>query len=144
MELSQEMIIDIAMNAAGYVIVSILAVIIYTIFQKKDTETIGASTSAALIVKRAPAKNIRNERPVNEKIEFINFLTDSNSTEDKADLVQDEEIPIKIENNTARRDRSDIIRIAKEMLKAGADNDRIMGVLPISMAELSLLTLANK
>lgn len=43
-----------------------------------------------------------------------------------------------------RRDRVDIIRIAREMLKAGADNRRIQQVLPVSEAELALLTMQNQ
>ena len=43
-----------------------------------------------------------------------------------------------------RRDRVNIIRIAREMLKAGADNRRIQQVLPVSEAELALLTMQNQ
>lgn len=43
-----------------------------------------------------------------------------------------------------RRDRVDIIRIAREMLRAGADNRRIQQVLPVSEAELALLTMQNQ
>jgi hypothetical protein len=46
-------------------------------------------------------------------------------------------------NAAARRDRADIIRIAKEMMKAGATAEKIKGVIPISEAELSLLSIGK-
>ncbi|MEA3296436.1 MAG: hypothetical protein U9R56_01055 [candidate division Zixibacteria bacterium] len=43
--------------------------------------------------------------------------------------------------DTPRNHRADIIKIARRMIKAGATNEKIKKVLPISEAELSLLSL---
>ena len=45
--------------------------------------------------------------------------------------------------NGERRDRSEIIRIARTMVKAGASDEKIKRLIPISDAELSLLSMSK-
>ena len=126
MDLSSSMILDMALNIAGYLAAGALSVIVYSALNNRRTET----TAAPVLAANVPA--VTPPRPSESRGSFVSLATpDPTPCQQKAAPAA----------RPARTDRSDIHRIAREMIKAGASADKIQRVLPISEAELQLLTL---
>ena len=136
MELSQDILIEIGLNALGYIIVSILSIMIYSMF-KGGNKFVVLNKSKSVIDENYTGKKeiLKNKNAASDNANFISFGTSRNANNVVSEAVK---------NNTARRDRSQIIRIAREMIKAGANEEKIMSVLPISEAELAILNITNK
>lgn len=129
MELSSNVILDMALNIAGYLAAGALSVIVYSAFNNRRTETRPAPAMAAT----APSVTPPPARKKNA--DFVSFDAPA-SAATTARRKSDSPAP-----RVDRSDRTDIHRIAREMIKAGATVDKIQRVLPISEAELQLLTL---
>ncbi len=141
MEISQDLIIDVALNAAGYIAAAALALTVFSLFRKKN----GATTTAATSPLKADGAVPDWSEPVSvkatrsgAKMEVLS-LTDT-SSEGAGELKP------KVENkpDAGRRDRSEIIRVAREMLKAGATSEKITSILPISQAEVAMLSAGKR
>lgn len=133
MEISQDFLIDLALNIGGYVLAGALSVLLYSIFMRKKNAPAPVPTTSV-----PPAETISAdiEPPVQtRRIEFIRL----------GDKAEDEpKVSRETSTGTARRDRAEIIRIARNMLKAGAPIDRIKRVLPVSESELALLDMSKR
>ena len=141
MELSQDLIIDVALNAAGYIAATALALTVFSLFRKKN----GASTTTATSPQKTDGAVPDWSAPISvkttrsgAKMEFLN-LSD-NSSEGAGELKP------KVEDRPDgdRRDRSEIIRVAREMLKAGATSEKITSILPISQTEVAMLSAGRR
>ncbi|MHA1795922.1 MAG: hypothetical protein ACTSUK_07410 [Promethearchaeota archaeon] len=135
MELSQEILIETGLNVLGYLIVSMLSIMIYSMFKGKDKSVTLSKNQSTIDENRICDKKILKNENTPDMTNFISFGS-SKTTED---VVSE---PVKA--NSIRRDRPQIIRIARDMIKAGASEENIMRVLPISEAELSILSMTNK
>jgi len=130
MELSNDMILDIALNAAGYIAAGFLAIVIYSMFGARRRKR------QAL----APAVRRTKARPESKAIDAEGQFISLAGTPSAPPTT-----PVAAATKPAARrrtdygDRADVVRIAKEMLKAGASSERIQRLLPISEAELMLL-----
>ena len=132
MELSSSMIIDIALNAAGYIAAGILSVTIYSMFTRRQVIS-GKAT--------VPSRKTATEHPpTREAVTDKNFqFVDFAGAQPEVNKSEEATHQVPAATGRGRKDRADIIRVAREMLKAGASADRIQKVLPISEAELTLL-----
>ncbi|MEA1981484.1 MAG: hypothetical protein U9N54_10990 [candidate division Zixibacteria bacterium] len=135
MELSQDILIEVGLNALGYIIVSILSIMVYSMFKRQNKTVTNAENKFAMDESNSDKGKILKNENVSDNANFISFGTSRN-----ANNIAPEEA----KNNTARRDRPQIIRIAREMIKAGANEEKIMSLLPISEAELAILNMTNK
>ncbi|RKX22782.1 MAG: hypothetical protein DRP35_01090 [Candidatus Zixiibacteriota bacterium] len=135
MELSQDILIEVGLNALGYIIVSIFSIMVYSMFKRQNKTITNAENKLAINEINSDKGKILKNKNVSDNVNFISFDTSRN-----ANNIANEEA----KNNTARRDRSQIIRIAREMIKAGANEKKIMSLLPISEAELAILNMTNK
>ena len=137
MEFSQDMLIDLSLNVAGYLIAGLLGMTIYSIFRRQESKQV-LTTNAS-------------DMPVEEKT-FVpvpiksNQVTPSPATSASKNFIQfGKQQDVTAEATPEkRRDRSEILRIALQMISAGATTEKIKQVLPISEAELSLLQLSKK
>ncbi len=134
MDISTLMLTDIALNLIGYLAAGALAVLIYAAF-RRDRRQAATSQPAGEEVAEAPAPIRRPER---SKVEFVRLGEEA----DPSAAITGENLHA-VDNPQFRRDRSEIFRVAHRMLDAGASQDRIRLVLPISEAELALLNLTR-
>lgn len=146
MELSQEMLIDLALNAAGYLIAALLGVTLYSICTHKKRQSTVTTTEKAPVtspVQTEQADLLQKELSEPEtlrKMEFIKFgSTPVMSPESVKKPVQ----PKTANLQNSRPTKVEIIKLARKMLSAGAPTENIKKVLPISDAELALLQLNN-
>ncbi len=135
MDISSDFFVDMFLNLVGYLAAGALGVVVYpTLAQWLKRHLV---VVAPLPVTLAPAKA---KKPASSAAQFLRLGSPSIETRSAPGAVAAE-----APRTTAadRRNRVDIIRIAREMVKAGADNKRIQQVLPVSEAELALLNFQN-
>jgi hypothetical protein len=136
MEVIDERIIDIGLNALGYIAAGLLWTVVYSALAgRKKRAAIESSAIAATAGKQdAPAA----EEPVEgkHKIEFVSF----GRTRKETPAVQtDRTSSPTAEPTDRRRNRAEIIRMARQMIDEGASGEKIKQSLPIGDGELALL-----
>jgi len=136
MDISQQFLIDMALNIGGYVLAGLVGVVVYSLLHRRR--------ESALAVETAPAETLAPEEvpkapgtTENRRLEFIKLGERS----EKVDIDTDPGSSNAVAGD--RRNRSEIIRIARTMLKAGASEEKIKRLIPISDAELSLLSMSK-
>ena len=130
MELSREIIIDTLLNVAGYVTAGAFWLVIYAIFVNRSRQ------SAAVPTPQAVARETESRpAPAARRTEFVSLAANA-STRD-ADL--EERDRLRAEATRYQRNRAEVIRIARDMLKSGTQREKIRSLLPISEGELALL-----
>jgi hypothetical protein len=120
MGISQNQLIDIALNIAGALAGGALWLVVLSILRHRR------QPAAAHQVAAATAPRTSAERPTEgrRKAEFV-ALRDA------------EEAPAA---GSYQRNRAEVIRLAREMLKSGSSAQRVQELLPISDGELAMLT----
>ncbi len=141
MELSQEFLIDMAINAGGYLFAGIISVLIYSLFQKKKPavavdELVAEKQTHTASTEKNISTALTNER----KVEFITFGQEQQSYK-KEPIIEKPEVP---KENNSRMNRKEAIGFAKKMLLAGASHEKIKKLIPVSESELALLSLNIK
>jgi hypothetical protein len=128
---SNEQLIDVGLNAAGFILAGMLMMLIRSFFfRKKVTKTDLAPVSDT----SGTATSVTGQdkhRPEASGPEYVSFKNIS-----KAPLEKSRETGIK--QDLKMRNRQEIIRIAKKML-AGGDNAGATDSLPITDGELSMI-----
>jgi hypothetical protein len=128
MEISSGFIMDLVLETIGYLAVGAFSIVVYSMFNRRrittDTEAEGRE-----LIETATAPERR--------IQFVKFGQKAGRLAGMRDSSRRE--PDSLGAN--RRSRAEIIRIAREMMKAGATSDKIKKVLPVSEAELALMNL---
>lgn len=142
MELSQDLIIDVALNAVGYIAAAALVMTVLSLFRRNSATAAAPaeSTEVVEVAKTAPPPAPVKLAAGAAKMEFLKLSGDSpaGAEEARAESAEDPESTEK--TDSGRRDRSEIIRVAREMLKAGATAEKITSILPVSQAELAMLS----
>jgi len=138
MDLSKEVLMDLFLNAVGYLAAGGLSLALYALFcgRKKaalDSPRPDLSTADQRCGK---AGNVAGER---RRIEFIKFgeqpyKADAAGTGD----VHSKRAPAM--PAASLRNRIEVIGLARKMINAGASAEKIRAILPISEAELALLS----
>jgi hypothetical protein len=139
MDISSGFYSDLLLNLIGYIAAGALVWTVYPIVAPR------LKRRQALVVRPEPQPN--QPRSVEQPAAAPQFMRLQSSPPDVKTFAVEADQPSaksSVLRSSERRDRVDIIRIAREMLKAGADNERIQQVLPVSEAELSLLTMQNQ
>ncbi|MDF1545006.1 MAG: hypothetical protein P1R58_07885 [bacterium] len=142
MDISQEVLIEVALTLIGYLASGALAIMIYRMVTrpKANNQTQESVRTAARRTEEPLSETQLEPDRLANSAEFINFGAPSPSA---PKLLSSSKIDYAV-SRAARRDRADIIRIAREMMKAGATTEKIKGVIPISESELALLRIGNK
>lgn len=138
MDLSKEVLTVLFLNAAGYLAAGGLLLVMFTLFRgrrKATSDSAGPDLQAA-DYRRGEAGNIDGER---RRIEFIKFGEQpSQADATGAGDVHSRRAPAR--PATSRRNRIEVMGLARKMINAGASAEKISAVLPISEAELALLS----
>jgi hypothetical protein len=132
MEFSPDTMIDVGLSVAGYLAAGALWMVLYTLFTGRrraeamapagmgsDTATRMAIGDAVREKKSLQFVDLRGSKPVTQKTS-AEFLAGP-----RADQY--------------RRNRAEVIRMAREMLKDGRPREQVRELLPISEGELALL-----
>jgi hypothetical protein len=137
MEFSQQFLIDMALNASGYLLAGLLGMVVYAMFRKGRAAPSATPSheEAAADEKATPPEPSGESR----KLEFIRL----GQGPDKISLAASSVPESGVENSARRRDRAETMRVARSMLKAGASHEQIRRVIPVSEAELSLLSMSK-
>jgi hypothetical protein len=138
MELSQDLIIEVALNAVGYIAAAGLVLTLLSLLRRTRSETEASPGSIATAAPDGPVAATDRKPAGASQLEFVKF-SDNSSAGAEARKAENAEKP-----DGSRRDRSEIIRVAREMLKAGATHEKITSILPISQAELALLSAGKR
>jgi hypothetical protein len=141
MELSQDLIIDVALNAAGYIAAAALALTVFSLFRKKNGATAAAATSPAEADGAVPDRSAPISVKATRSGAKMEFLSLSDKTSEDAG---ERRPKTEVRPEGDRRDRSEIIRVARGMLKAGATSEKITSILPISQAEVAMLSAGRR
>ena len=136
MEVFNEQIVDIGLNVLGYLVAGGLGVLIYSVFQRRP-RPIEATAAAAVTPDPVPEAPARPS--ARQDFEFVNLRSEPRNATPK----DTDETPTPPRPATAHRDRKEIIRLARQMIKAGAAGEQITRTLPISQSELALLQNGN-
>ena len=137
MEVAYDQWIDAGINALGYLVASGLAVLVYSVFQRKRApQEQAAPVTAHKTAEPAPTATVSDS----PKARFVDFRR-SDSTAANGDLAG--AVSRVSSAPTGRRDRAEIIRLAREMIKAKTPQETIKRTLPISDGELALLQSNN-
>ncbi len=134
--MTSDFAIDMAVNVVGYLIAGTIGVMIYRLF-RRDKGTAGQNTASVALEPTLAAAQPRAHQVTPSRVQFVRF------GERKEASREAEPVMTVTEGGVSRRNRSEIIRVARSMIKAGATYESIRKVLPISEAELSLLSSNN-
>ncbi len=132
----QNQLIDIGLNTLGYVVAGMLGMVIYSFAGRKKVQPVqiqaaAEPTAAAIAPPMSGTADVAD-------VEFLDLRQQSiqsrQSTKNSSPSASQA-------GRTApgKPDRVEIIRLAREMLKAGTPTEMIKRTLPISDGELSLL-----
>ncbi len=131
-----DLIIDLALNVIGFLAAGVLSVTIYSIFRRDSRSAtpkpakakVAATETAAPGTADATPSAKRTARP--GKVQFVGF------GEGSADSAAG--------RDPLRRNRTDVLRIAREMIRTGSTAAEIKAALPVSDAELAVLDYERK
>ncbi len=142
MDVMYDQLIDIGLNTLGYLVAASLGVLVYSSILKRKPS--GATVeSAAPVNKTAPTAPTPVEPlPTAGRagVEFVNFRAPGSPAPAAAATSTQ---AVAATAGTTRRDRAEIIRLAREMIKAQTPKETIRRSLPISEGELALLQNSN-
>ena len=131
MDVLNDRIIDVGLNVIGFIAAGLFWMVVYTTITKnRKARTVAGNDAHASLPDPAAADK--------QKPEFIDF----NSMPVRHYSVNT--VPSSANRAGTRRNRLEIIRIAREMIKNGASDEKIRNALPISTGELALLSGSNR
>lgn len=138
MELTQDMIIDLALNVTGYLVAAALSLVLYSLFKRTpraageastDTET--TTETAPRPVRRPQTATAREREDGRRSVQFVGFGGEARQPAEGAD-------------GSLRRNRADVLRLARTMMRDGKSSVEIKAALPVSDAELAVLDYERK
>ena len=138
MDISQQFLIDMALNVGGYVLAGLVGVVTYSMLHRRRRSTAPADVAPIEV----PAPETTSQPTGETESRRIEFIKLGEHQSEATGRTAAESTP-QTGANGERRDRSEIIRIARTMLKAGASDEKIKRLIPISDAELSLLSMSK-
>lgn len=134
MELTSDVIIELTLNAIGYLAAGAFGVVVASILKRRNQAVPVRAMQdheATRTTAPAPTESGRGQ--------FVALGKGQNrGSQAPPEAKASEPRP------RATRDRTEVLRMARQMLKAGAGPERIMQVLPVSETELGLLTYGSK
>ena len=131
MNIPQDVLIDVGLSVAGYVLSGLIAVVLYSMASRRKNATLSLATptGSPRLVQHAPVPMMQL-RP-DASVEFVRFGDDrprQQAVEPKSTM-----------SPMDRRNIVETIATARRMMEAGTTAEQIKKTLPISDAELALL-----
>jgi hypothetical protein len=142
MDFTWNQIMDVALNVAGYLAAGSLAVLVYRMANRspaKEPPSPVLATNPTLPLEQYAAP----ERPTDlrdPRMQFVSLAGETPAqTPDSPSASPTKPKP----RPATHRQRAEVIKLARQMVAAGATNENIQKVLPVSETELALLKLGN-
>jgi hypothetical protein len=134
MDISTELLTNVALNAIGFLAAGAFCALVYLSFYRPGRAAARDHRAHPL----AAAEMAGADRePVSRKLKYVRLAEDSEERD--SDIVPESQGQARY-----RRNRAEVIRLAREMMKAGEGRERIKDLLPISETELALLGRDNQ
>ena len=130
MDVINDRIIDVGLNALGYLIAGGLGVLMHSVVQQRRLRRAATPAVPAAPITLTTRPAISDPNP---NLEFVSFGADVPTTDAPTES-EAATLP-----GSSHRNRREIIRLAREMLEAGTGGDQIKRTLPISQSELALI-----
>lgn len=135
MTVSNDLIIEVALNVVGFLASGGLMIVAFSMFFRKNNTAVSASAEPEYVPVSSEEKETESEKITDKelggKIEFVNFQNSKHATEQSQQRVDT--------GRRFHRNRIEVIKQAKEMLKAGKSTIDVRHALPIAEAELDLI-----
>ena len=141
MELSNDLLIDLGLNIAGFLAAGGLLVIVYSLIRglpERARKYVGRPAAG----KKTPPPPDTIVTEGRHRLEFVKLGEESPGVADERASAQRRHSSRL--SDSARRDRLEVMSLARKLRDAGATNERIKAVLPISDGELALLNYSRK
>lgn len=136
MDVVNDQMLDVGLTVLGYGVAGALGMVVYSMFHGRSRA--GAGRRAV----SSPGTTTITPRPDNRsKVEFVDLSQCRSSTPRGEGSTPALRVS---PGNTSGRDRTEIIRLVREMLKAGTPRETIKRTLPISDGEIALLQNAGR
>ncbi len=139
MDFAWNQLMDVALDAAGYLAAGSLAVLVYRMANRRP-----AKEPPSPVLAERPNQPLEQyaepARPKRPAMQYVNFASDipaQTSSSKAARPAEPRPRP------ATHRQRAEITKLARQMLAAGTSNEKIQQVLPVSEAELALLNLSK-
>ena len=129
MEISNDLLIDVALNAVGFVLAGFLMTVIYSMIGRKDK--VARNSQVSTVANSNPASAQANGR-AGAKIEFIDFHSKGNSAA-KSVVTNESQAG---RSSQFQRNRMEVIKQATEMLKNGQMTQDIRRYVPVTDSEM--------
>lgn len=132
MDIGNELLIDTAIIAAGYIFAGALSVLIYTVATKRHREVQLVNflpEEGKIVEKKEEGSVSRNQ------FEFVRF----EQGEKERAQVPERQMSAYLKSGRLQRNRLELIRQAREMMNSGIASEEIKKVLPLSAAELEFM-----
>ena len=135
MEVLNEQVIDVGLKTIGYLVAAGLGMLLHSAVAGRRH-----SAPASNAVREPIAGPRRSESGHDVDVQFVDLRgRHSHPLPSRTQPVEDRPTP----KTESRRDRPEIIRLARQMLQAGTPAEMVRRTLPISEAELVFLQSAN-
>ncbi len=138
MDLSQDILMEMILNIVSYLAATGLLLTLYSLLRGRKRV---ASVSTTHNLMTTDNKSGRSESASSEqhRIEFIR-LGEQLDNADNTSTGKARHKNATMTTAASHRNRIEVVRLARKMIEAGASAERIRAVLPISEAELTLLS----
>jgi len=133
MDVLNEQVIDIGLRVIGYLAAAALGMLLHSAIRGRRRATVAAGA------RDASPTPVRAELG-HPEAQFVSLRNPQNNTVATRTEASASTSALKADS---RRDRPEIIRLARQMLKAGTPTEMIRRTLPISDAELAFLQSAS-
>ena len=140
MDVPYDQLIDIGLNVLGYLVAGALGMVVYSTFQRRQAVPAARAAAAVPTAKTRAAASTETPTEGPRKLAFVDFRR-SDTSEPNGDLAG---AVSRTSGSSTRRDRAEIIRLAREMMQARTPQETIKRTLPITDGELALLQSGEK
>jgi hypothetical protein len=132
MEFSQSTLIDVGLSVTGYLAAGGLWMVLYSLFTGRGKMPVAATAgSPADAATRAAIGSAVRDRRV---LQYVDLRGSGDNPAPVNRIMQEG-----LRADQYRRNRTEVVRLAREMLKDGRSNEEVRDLLPISEGELALL-----
>ncbi len=133
MEFSQDTLIDVGLSVAGYLAAGALWMVLYSLFTGRSNARVAAPALAGGNSSASAGSAIGDAVREKRKLQYVDLR---GSTAVASPAVAAPETP---RAEQQRRNRVQVIKLAREMLQDGRTQDQVRDLLPISEGELAML-----
>ena len=141
MEVTTKQMIDIALDAAGYLLAGGLWLVVYSAWQNRRAAAKAHAAAPAEPMVNVPApepmKAAAQPKEGPRSLEFVTFRGNRSASEPAQSAQPTESVESVVPDR--RRNRAEVFAMARRMLEQGVSAERVKSELPVSDGELALL-----